>query len=240
VKIVRPSEWTAAYRHLWVIAIGAAVVWAFWVSRPEWAAMHRWNRAFADASVILIALALAIGPLARFLRTARRWLPWRRELGIHGVLLALIHTVLVLDGWVEWDLLRMLGFAQVPGRDLYVMVLHGFGFGNVVGVLAIGYGAVLAITSNDKSQRLLGGPTWKFVQRGAYVLWSLIVLHTGYFLYLNFLDFHRRTPEPNWLQLPFAALVLTVLALQTSASWRVWRSQQRPQRPGKQVQESQV
>jgi sulfoxide reductase heme-binding subunit YedZ len=69
----------------------------------------------------------------------------------------------------------------------------------------------------------LGTPVWKFVQQGTYVLWWLSVVHTGYFLYLHFLDFHRNTPDPNWLQWPFVGLVGVVLILQVAASAATWR-----------------
>jgi len=57
-------------------------------------------------------------------------------------------------------------------------------------------------------------------------LWMLIVLHTGYFLYLHFVDFHRRVPEPNWAQLPFALLVGAVVLLQLAASIKTWKLKQ--------------
>ena len=100
---------------------------------------------------------------------------------------------------------------------------QGFGLANLIGVLALLYGLVLAITSNDRSMRVLGSAVWKFVQQGTYVLWALIVVHTAYFLFMHFLDYHRQTPEPNWFQWPFVGLVLFVLTLQIAASSTTWR-----------------
>ena len=65
--------------------------------------MHRWNRALADASLVLVALSMGLGPLARLLRPAVLVLPYRRESGIYGCLLALAHAAIILVGWVEWD-----------------------------------------------------------------------------------------------------------------------------------------
>ncbi len=193
-------------------------------SRAEWSGMHRWNRAVGDMSLVLIGLSMTIGPLARLLTVFRTAVPWRRELGIYGVLLAVIHTVIILAGWVEWDLIRLFGYELHPVTNRYVMFQHGFGLANVIGIVALVYGIVLALTSNDWSQRLLSGSVWKFLQQSAYVLWMLIIIHTAYFMYLHFQDFHRSVPEPNWAQIPFAGLVALVILLQSAAFLKTWRS----------------
>jgi len=56
----------------------------------------------------------------------------------------------------------------------------------------------------------------------------LIVLHTAYFLYLHFQDFHRRVPDPNWAQIPFAILVLLILSLQFIAFLKTWKLKKQP------------
>lgn len=213
-------------RHLLVIALAAAGTAIFLYSRAEWSGMHRWNRAVGDVSLVLVALAMALGPMSRLWRKTAIFIPYRRELGIYAVLLALIHSIIILIGWVELDLMRLVGFEFHPGLQKYVMVQQGFGLANLIGVLALIYGAILAITSNDRSLRLLGNTVWKFVQRGTYVLWWLTVVHVGYFLYLHFLDYHRPTPEPNWFQWPFVGLVGLVLILQITASSATWRKGQ--------------
>jgi len=210
-------------RHLVVIALGVVGTALFLYSRAEWSPMHRWNRAVGDVSLVLVAFAMALGPMSRIWRSSVRLLPYRRELGIYGVLLALIHATIILIGWVELDLMRLFGFEFHPGLQQYVMVLQGFAIANLVGVLALLYGLILAATSNDRSISWLGISVWKFVQQGTYVLWWLSVVHTGYFLFLHFLDYHRATPEPNWIQWPFIGLVGVVLALQIAASSATWR-----------------
>jgi sulfoxide reductase heme-binding subunit YedZ len=215
-------------RHAIVALVALALTYIFWMSRPEWSPMHAGNRALADASLVLLAVTLAIGPLTRIWAPAAWLLPWRRETGIWTVVYGVAHTIVILDGWVEWDLVRLFGFLRHPQADEYVMVLHGFGLGNVLGLIALAYGIVLAATSNDRAQRFLGGRAWKFLQQGAYTLWLLVVAHTGYFLYLNFLDFHRPVPEPNWLQVPFAGLLVLIGGLQGWAFWITWRRRSRP------------
>ncbi len=210
-------------RHVLVILVSAIAVGMFLASRSEWSAMHRWNRAVGDVSLLLVAMAMTLGPLSRLWRPAVQFLPFRREFGIYAVILALVHATIILIGWVEVDLMRLMGFEFHPDLQQYVMIQHGFALANLVGILALFYGIFLAVTSNDFSQRILGSLVWKFVQQGTYVLWWLSVLHTGYFLFLHFLDYHRRTPEPNWAQWPFVGLVLVVLAMQIAASWVTWR-----------------
>lgn len=210
-------------RHVLIIVIGAIGVYVFLTSRSEWSPMHRWNRAVGDASLLLVAAAMVLGPLSRLSRRLSVLLPYRRELGIYAIVLAAIHTLIILFGWVNLDLMRLFGFEFHPDLQRYVMLRHGFALANAVGIFALLYGIVLAVTSNDRSMRFLGNSTWKFVQQGTYVLWWLSVAHTAYFLFVHFLDFHRNTPEPNWARWPFVALVLAVLGLQIAASVRTWR-----------------
>jgi methionine sulfoxide reductase heme-binding subunit len=217
-------------RHLAVLILAGLGTYAFLESRAEWSDMHRWNRAIGDMSLVLVAMSMAIGPLARLSARFRTAIPWRRELGIYGVLLAVVHTVIILVGWVEWDLMRLFGYEFHPQARVYVMLRHGFGLANAIGILALVYGIVLALASNDRSQRFLSGPVWKFLQQSAYVLWMLIVIHTAYFLYLHFQDFHRNLPEPNWAQIPFAGLVALITLLQLAAFLKTWRSKRGPRR----------
>lgn len=227
LRRLRDISGRAWFRHLGGVLIAAAAVYLFAELRAEWSPMHKWNRAFGDASLVLVAMTMAIGPMSRLWSRAKVLLPWRRELGIWAVVAGGIHTVIIFDGWIEWDLARLVGFVFHPGLGDYVMLDKGFGFGNMIGIAALLYGFVLAITSNNLSQRVLGMPVWKFIQQAAYVLWALVVAHTAYFYYIHFLDFHRRVPEPNALQWPFAILVSAVLALQIAASVKTWRLRRR-------------
>ncbi|MEK6247180.1 MAG: ferric reductase-like transmembrane domain-containing protein [Planctomycetales bacterium] len=210
-------------RHLIVIVVAAIGTYVFLLSRQDWSEMHRWNRAVGDTSLVLIAASMAIGPLSRLVPRLRAAVPWRRELGIYGVFLSLVHATIILLGWVDLDLWRLIGYEVHPATGQYVMSQHGFGLANIIGILALIYAIVLAGTSNNWSQRSLGTSVWKFVQQGSYVLWILIVVHTGYFLYLHFQHFHVQSPEPNWAQWPFVVLILAVVALQLVGMMKTWR-----------------
>lgn len=207
----------ASARHAAVLLVAAGVVLAFGAVHGQWSPMHRWNRAFADASLALLSIAFALGPLSRFVRPAVLFLPFRRELGIHACLLAVIHASLILVGWVEWDLMRLFGFEWHPDLLAYVMFQHGFGLANAVGIAALVLIILLAATSSDFATRRLGPSGWKFLQMGVLPLWWLTIAHVAYFLFMHFLSFHRAVPEPNPLRFWFTGLVLLVFALRSAA-----------------------
>ncbi len=210
-------------RHCMVLLLAILLTYLFLVVHSTWAPMHRWNRAFADASLVLLAATMMIGPVVR-LRGAWSWLvPWRRELGIYAVGFGTIHVLIILGGWIEWEIPRIVGLLVHPSLGSYVMAEHGFGLANVLGIVALVYGAILVTISNEYAVRRLGGSVWKFIQFGAYVLWALVVLHTAYFLFMHFLHFHRPPPPPNPLQWPFVTLVIVVTTLRAIATMRTWR-----------------
>lgn len=217
----------ALSRHFVVLVLAMLLTYLFLVVHSKWVPIHRWNRAFADASLVLLAATMIIGPVVR-LWSAWNWLvPWRRELGVHAVGFGAIHLLLVLDGWLEWDIPRLVGLLVHPIRGGYVMAEHGFGLANVLGVVALVYGTILVTISNEYAVRRLGGGVWKFVQRSAYVLWALAVIHTAYFLFMHFLHYHRPLPDPNPLQWPFVGLVVVVITLRSAATVRTWRVRQK-------------
>ena len=212
-------------RHATVLALAVALVFAFWRSRMEWTPDMRLWRAVGDAAFVLLALALASGPLATLWSPARRLLAWRRSFGVMAALVAALHAYLVWDGWALWSLRRLFGFqdlSEAGGPD-DVLVDPGFGLANLVGIVALAWALLIAATSSDHALRLLGQRSWKFVQRFAYVVFYLTGLHAAYFLFLHYelglvnLVFRKAVPDPNWFQAPFVLIVAAVLALQAAA-----------------------
>ncbi len=204
-------------RHFIAICLAAVLVALFSQVHGQWSAMHKWNRAVGDASMVLVALSFGLGPLARIFRPASRVIAFRRELGIYACILAIAHTIIILVGWVEFDLMRLFGFEWHPNLQTYVMFQNGFGLANAIGIAALVLVLVLAATSSDYAMRRLGTAGWKFIQMGVLPLWWLTIAHVAYFLFAHFLSFHRETPDPNPLQLPFVGLVIAVLALRMVA-----------------------
>lgn len=208
----------AWWRHLWVGVAAGLLVAGFWLSRMEWDPEMRMWRAFGDASILLLFASLAIGPLARLWAGAARALAWRRELGVWFVVTAVVHALLILDGWVEWDVGRTLGYEFIPQLGRVARLEPGFGLANLLGVVAIVWAVVLGATSWDGAVRRLGPGAWKWVHYGAYVVFYLSLLHTAYFLFIHFtLSFHRVPPPENWFRWPMLALGVGVVLLQWTA-----------------------
>ena len=223
------GRWTrnAALRHLVVALIAVGLVFGFAVVHTQWSPMHRWNRAFGDASLVLVALSMGLGPLTRFVRPVARILPYRREIGIHACILAAVHATIILVGWVQWDLMRLFGFEWHPELLVYVMFQPGFGLANAIGIAALVLAILLTATSSDLAMRRLGVSGWKFLQMGVLPLWWLTVAHVAYFLFMHFLSFHRAVPDPNPLKPWFVGLVVAVLALRGAAYLKTVRGKGR-------------
>lgn len=215
-------------RHLTVAIIGVVLIYLFWLSRPQWSADMRFWRAVGDGSLILLYLTLGLGPAARFLPRAGNLLPYRRELGIWFGIFAILHTIIMLDRWVRWDVLLFMGYQYIPAIDRVVRLESGFGMANLLGLLAVMFALPLMATSADWATRALGAGSWKFLHYAAYSIFYMVVLHTAYFLYINYTtSFHRTVPEPNWFQVPFAVLTTIVLALQAGAFLKTVARQRR-------------
>ena len=187
--------------------LGALLSYGFWLTRPEWDPEMRLWRAVGDAGLILLFLALALGPLARLWPRARGLLPYRRELGVWFGLFAVLHTLLVLNGWARWDALRFLGYEFVPELGRAARLVPGFGLSNLLGLVALLFTLVLMATSTDRAVRRLGARAWKFLQLSSYLVFYLSALHTAYFLFMHYpMSFHRQVPaDPNWFRWPFLA-----------------------------------
>lgn len=212
-----------AVRHLTVAGAGALVAYLFWLSRSNWDPEMRFWKAIGNASLILLYGALAVGPLAR-LRLPGGWLVrYRREMGVWFALFGLFHTLLILNGWARWDLQRFLGYEFIPELGRLVRLEPGFGLANLIGTVSGLIALVLLVTSGDWAVRALGGEQWKFLHRGVYIIFWLVVLHTGYFLFIHYTPhFHQRPPPPDWFRYPFVAMTAALVALQTAAfSWTV-------------------
>lgn len=216
----RPAAWADVLLRSFVIGVLAVVLTSlFYASRPQWVPDMRLWRAVGDASLVLLVVTLALGPAGRLSAAAAGLSSWRRQLGIWTALTGLVHTVLVLYGWVAFDLGRLMGFEFVPELGRTARMEPGFGLANLMGLVAMALLLVLLATSSDAAVRRLGPPVWNWVQGFAHVVFYLVVLHTAYFLFLHYtLSFHRDVPEPNWFRFPVLGLAGALLALQAASS----------------------
>ncbi len=207
-------------KNAFVGMTGLLLSYGFWLSRPQWDPEMRFWRAVGDASLILLVIALVLGPSARIWPgRISKWLTYRREFGVWFGLYALLHTVLIFNGWARWSVMRFLGYEFVPQLGRLARLEPGFGLSNLIGLVAVLFTIVLMVTSTDWAVRWLGGAAWKFLQYGAYTVFYLVALHTAYFLFLHYTEsFHRSVPDdPNWFRFPFLFLTLLVMGLQLAA-----------------------
>lgn len=205
-------------RHLVTAVVTGVLIFGFWSTRMQWTADMRLWRAVGDAAIVLLFAALALGPAAKLSVRAGKALSWRRPLGIWAALAALTHTILIIDGWTQWSIQRFLGFEFVPQLGREARLEPGFGLANLIGLVAVIWMTLLLATSSDRAVRYLGPAAWKWVQNGAYIVFSLSVLHSAYFLFLHYTaSFHRAVPDPNWFRFPLLALGAIVAALQWGA-----------------------
>lgn len=170
---------------------------------------HRWNRSFANASVILYAVTLAIGPLSRLWRPSSQALAWRRETGIWATIAATVHVGIFWEGTYGWEGWRSFFYGSkdtlIGGNTLNVA--------NVVGLVALVYALVLTVTSNNASQRWMKSG-WSWLQKRSTTMWLLVLLHTWFFAYyINFGPPFGRELKIDTLWVSF----WSVLLLQTAA-----------------------
>jgi methionine sulfoxide reductase heme-binding subunit len=197
--------------------------------------MRTW-RAFGDAAAVLLFASLALGPLARLWQPATQVLRWRRELGVWFAITALVHSFLILEGWVDWDLGRLMGYEFIPQLGRTARLEPGFGLANLLGLVALAWALVLAATSSNRAVRALGPAAWKWLHHSAYVIFYLVVLHAAYYLFIHYTEsFHRGVPPPNWFRWPLLLMGLTIAILQLLAFTRTVhrRRTRQPGRPGR-------
>lgn len=135
---------------LWPFVKGQSYFGAFLVETGEW-------------SVRLLILTLAITPLSLMFK-GQGWVRWlirrRRWFGVASFAYAALHT-----GFYIWDI-----------RSLSRILFYAERFYAWVGWLAIALMIVLALTSNQWSQRALA-TNWKHIQRFTYLTAILAAIH---------------------------------------------------------------
>ncbi len=197
-------------RHIFAILLLVVLTFFFSLRRADLPPLHFWNRILADAGFVILCLILIIGPLVRFIPQLGFLLPFRRELGISFAAAASLH-VLVYARSFHWDITRF--FVGTEHHET-ILLANAFASANWVGLIALLYGIILAITSNDFSQRLLG-KGWKFLQQQSYTLFILVVLHTGVLVYLVIETGYGIFRPVFWLLTIFTILMQTAGYLRT-------------------------
>jgi len=130
-------------------------------------------------SIILVTISLLIGPFNLILKRINPISTYfRRDIGITGGLLAVIHSVAGLFVHLRgnnWQ--YFLNKTEVG----YSIRLDDFGLANYTGLISGLIIVVLLMTSNDFSFRKLNPFFWKNIQRFSYLAFIFAIIHSVYY-----------------------------------------------------------
>ena len=124
----------------------------------------------AIASVYCLALALALGPLSRFCLRLDNLLPYRRTLGLMAAFMTIPHVILVF-------IYLPLKFPKIYSADYPLSWFVAHWFTLLMGFLTLVLFLVIALYSSPGGFRRLGECKWMILQKLAYLVMILIVLH---------------------------------------------------------------
>lgn len=127
-------------------------------------------------SLVIIALSLIIGPVNLIFKKKNLLSTYfRRDIGIIGGVLALIHSGTGL-------------FVHLRGKmwlyflnDHKQIRLDNFGLANYTGLISALLIIILIITSNDKILRRINSRNWKNIQRLSYLMFILVAAHCYFY-----------------------------------------------------------
>lgn len=167
-------------KHATAAGIMAALATVHLLGRSGIESVHLYNRAFADASFVTLCLALAMGPIARISPRTSPALQLRREVGIWSTVAAVLHVAI----YASVHHFNPVGFfARYRPDHGWILLDTNVALANWVGLPALVLALLLAATSNDASQRLLGRG-WRQLQEESFTLFVLVVIHTAFFVHL--------------------------------------------------------
>ena len=214
----RPVGWTRA--KILYDAVLLAAVWLYITAYMTWGPLLQrvtqpldgarlGMQAYGSCALLLLTLALSIGPLARL---DPRFLPLlynRRHLGVITCAVALGHAFQVLDWYFAFSPTPSL--VGLLGADTAYGQLRGFPF-IPLGIAAFLILAVLAVTSHDFWLAFLTPPLWKAIHMAIYAAYALAIAHVA----LGALQ-DARNPG---LALLLAGCIATVVGLHLAAGTR--------------------
>jgi len=164
----------------------------------------RWTMATGYAGLGLLAVTLILGPINSLRRVPTPVsFDLRRDLGLWACILSVWHVVLGLQSHLIGETWR---YFYYKNKFTYFSGLRHdlFGWANHTGLLATLIVAMLALISNDRSLQVLGAARWKQIQRGNYLLFGLVVLHSALYQILT---------KRNWPFVVLLALIAAIVAL---------------------------
>jgi nitrite reductase/ring-hydroxylating ferredoxin subunit/DMSO/TMAO reductase YedYZ heme-binding membrane subunit len=162
----------AAAASAYLLIYGAVT----WMADPDGTIETLVIRASGTLAVLLLHVALIIGPLARL---DRRFLPWlynRRHLGVTTALAATVHGVLSIVQFHGAADVHPLVSVLVTSRDYGSLTDFPF---QQLGLLALGILLMMAATSHDFWLRALTPPVWKALHMLVYLAYGCAVAHVA-------------------------------------------------------------
>lgn len=154
-------------------------------------------RAWGTCAFLMLSLILAMGPLARL---DRRFLPLvynRRHFGVVFFFVALKHAMEVFDYYHAYgEVSKFESFLRFDASFTSTSLpFQWFGAG------ALAIFLVMAATSHDFWQKMLGASVWKGLHMLVYLGYALVVLHVAFGIL-------QQTGEWAWSGLVFGSVVL--------------------------------
>lgn len=192
--------WTRWKAHLWAVGIlGASGLFSLlWPPAIRLSPEGSWlpeqvpgtvgTRFFGYGALVLLAVALAIGPMARLQpRRFSRLISHRRAIGVWSAIAGAVHLLFVLQlvSFEFYDRTWLTLFVAphlsegLNGRTatLYLLPMNPTTIAAWTGLLALALLLTIALISNNTAQRFLGQATWKLVQQWSYTAFLFVTLH---------------------------------------------------------------
>ena len=158
-------------RYLVPAVVIAAVLFLLFAFYANFDYSLRWiGKVTGIAGLLLLSLALVIGPLSKFRPDVfRPYKQYRKAFGIAGAALAIVHLVIFIDIYYHFDLLTAFSAANKSQ------------WGFILGAIATVVIAAVVSTSNKGAVKRLGYKTWKALQMLAYLAVAIVLAH--FYLY---------------------------------------------------------
>lgn len=112
------------------------------------------------AGFALLSITLIIGPFVMLRPKWAEMIESRRALGLSGFYFIILHALLVSYAYFNFDISMVIN--QMP---------------LLIGLIAFLLIIPIALTSTDRAMALLGSKNWKRIQRIAYIVFILVLIH---------------------------------------------------------------
>lgn len=155
-------------------------------------------------AIVLLSISLIIGAINVVMKRKNPVSSYfRRDIGIAGGILAIIHSITGLFVHMRGNMWQYFSVQTSTG---YKIRLDDFGIANYTGLLSALLIVALIVTSNDYFIFKLRAKKWKNFQRLSYLMYILAIIHVVYY----------RLNNPGLVYSFYLPMVACVLALQIS------------------------